>query len=338
MKNFNLKNFFTAFLFLLITTGFSAQNFSEKTDEEIAKLFISTSNSGKDRAAGKTFNKNLITFLNKENSDPSAKVVVDMRYANIFKALYATDKNTAYQFLMTSTNSYVGMAPFLTQEHKDFIKTQSRARIENYTSGKTTASASARTNTTDSRYNERGFYHNSFKKSDYKIYFPPSTIYSNYSPLYLPKMQYLTSAVSTGFIRDLDYMRATYKGSSYASVRFTPNIPSYHLQNQISIGETMAMIFTAINHIFPTEEYTKAKQSGGTYIIKSTVKPINWSSDYYLVVNGSSYIVAKAHRMLGGHEMIVQIISTNRTLKYEQDLSSDEKYFLNDALVIAGNN
>lgn len=63
MKISNLKNKIIAFLFVLIINGFSAQNFTDKTDREIAQLFLSASDSGKDKSAAKTFNKNFLAIL-----------------------------------------------------------------------------------------------------------------------------------------------------------------------------------------------------------------------------------------------------------------------------------
>lgn len=330
MKTSNLKNKIIAFLFVLIINGFSAQNFTDKTDREIAQLFISASDNGKDKSAAKTFNKNFLAFLKKES--PKIELIVDMRFANVFKELYTSDKMAAFQYMMNNDHPYKDLYSHLTAEQKEFIRTQARVVISDYSTAASVATTNTAT-TKDSRYNERGFYHNSFNKSDFKIYFPPATIYSNYSPLYLPRFQYSNGDVSTGFIADLDYMRTTYKGPAYASVRFTPNLPSYHQQNQISARNIVVMVFTAINHLFPTDEYIKAKQTGASYNIKTLVQPLNFISDYYLVTNGKTNTVAKAYRQAGGHELIVQIISTNRPLKFVNDLSSDEKYFLNEAVV-----
>ncbi|SEF59296.1 hypothetical protein SAMN05421847_0403 [Halpernia humi] len=332
MKNiFYLKLIFS-FLFLSQISFLNAQDFTGKTEAEIAQLFVNNTKKGSDNSAAKAFNSNLLKYF-KSISPPNVSIAIDTKMADVFKEIYKIDQFSSFRFIMTTEDlkAYSGMAPFLTAEQKLYLKETARAKINNYKP--IVNNQNNAISETDKLYNGKGAFPQQFNKSNYTINFPRGTVNYSFSPIYAPRMKYKSFEVDTGFVTGLDYKYVRSGSTTYASVRFNPNITAYHLLSSLPENKSMVVMMIAINKLFPTQTYLKAKNEGGFYIITSDVKPIGWQSSYNVVKENGYTIIAKAHRNYGDKDLIVQIIRVKRNLKYESDMTADEKYFLNDAAV-----
>lgn len=332
MKNLVIIKSTLLLLFLLPIGILNGQDFTGKTEAEIAELFIAKTENGKNSREAKVFNSNVLKYY-KSISPPNVSLAIDVKMADLFKEIYKKSPASAFQFMMTTEdrNAYTGMHPFLTDEHKKFIKEQARAKIAGYANN--TNSTPSMQNPGEALYGGHGTFPQQFKKSNYTINFPRGTVSYNYSPLYLPRMKYKSLEVDNGFVRDLDYKYVKYNGSTYASVRFTPNIPSYHLQRELPERTTMVIMMVAMNHLFPSKTYLESKSKGGFYTITSDVKPLGFASNYNVMKENGTTIIAKAFRRYMDSDLIVQVMKINRDLKYESDLTADERYFLNEGAI-----
>lgn len=297
-------------------------------------MFIEQTSHGTNYAAKKTFQTNLHTYLNQKFEQRDDTLHIEMAF--IFNAIYQLDKDAAFEFMMSTTDrkAYSKMHAYLTDEAKRFIKEKAQKRVQNYVKNQQNNNT-ATTNTARTgkqyEYDNYGFYAIAYKYSNYKIFFPPVAISYDYNPLYLPKMRYKFNDVSTSIVKDLDYKKGYYKNTWYASVRMTPNIyGNFAYDKPLLEWQSMVLYAVAANHLFPSSTYTQAKKAGDIYVITSDVTPISGSNNY---IAFSQTLIMKAHKGKGSKELIIQMVKTSKPVHNANDLTAEERHFLNNCVV-----
>ena len=331
MKNpFNFKNNLL-FLFFIFSGILFSQDFTNKTNNEIAKIFNNTSNFGNDHAAAKNFHSKLLQYFKTES--PNDNETIGLKMANVIKELYALKPTSAYRFIMaTERDDPHFILPHLSLEQTKFIIAEARGSTAKVTLKKEVAPVKETVQSGDNLYGGAGSFPQKFEDSKYTIFFPRAKINAAHEIIYPPKMKYMGEVIYKFPVATYDFKYMYYSDdTTYATVRFKPNNPQYSKLKYLDEKTSMLLMIFAINRIHTSPTYLKAKQTGGYYSINSDFKPIGWTSSY-IVSQDLGTTVAKAYRNEGDSDFIVQIIKTPRTLKYESDLTKDERFFLDNAV------